>query len=56
LSSSLVSKNIKITVLRTIILLVLDGYEAGFLSLREEHRVNVFENRVLQKIFGHERD
>jgi len=26
------------------------------LTLREEHRLRVFKNRVLRKIFGHERD
>jgi hypothetical protein len=25
-------------------------------TLREEHRVRVFENRVLRRIFGHKRD
>jgi hypothetical protein len=27
-----------------------------FLTLREEHRLRVFENRVLRKIFGPKRD
>jgi len=26
------------------------------LTLREEHRLRVLKNRVLRKIFGHERD
>jgi len=26
------------------------------LTLREEHRLRVFKNRVLRKIVGHERD
>jgi hypothetical protein len=32
------------------------GYEAWPLSLREENRLRVFENRVLRKIFGAKRD
>jgi hypothetical protein len=28
----------------------------GFLTLREEHRLRVFENRVHRKIFGLKRD
>jgi hypothetical protein len=28
----------------------------GFVKLREEHRLRVFENRVLRRIFGPERD
>jgi hypothetical protein len=31
------------------------GVELG-LSLREEHRLRVFENRVLRRIFGPKRD
>ena len=41
---------------RTDILRVLYGYEAWCLILREEHRLKVFENRVLRKIFGPKRD
>jgi hypothetical protein len=38
---------------RTIILLVvLYGYETWSLTLREEHRLRVFENRALRRIFG----
>jgi hypothetical protein len=32
------------------------GYETLSLTLREEHRVSVFENRVLRRIFGPKRD
>jgi hypothetical protein len=32
------------------------GYETWFLTLREEHRLRVFENRVLRRIFGPKRD
>jgi hypothetical protein len=44
-------KNIEIY--RTVILsFVLYGREAWSLTLREEHRLRVFENRVLTRIFG----
>jgi len=56
LSSSLLSKNIKIKIYRTIILpVVLYGCETWSLTLREERRLRVFENRVL-RIFGPKRD
>jgi hypothetical protein len=35
---------------------VLYGCETLSLALREEHRLRVFENRVLRKIFGPKRD
>jgi hypothetical protein len=57
LSSSLLSKNIKIKVYRNIILpFVLYGCESWSLTLREECRLRVFENRVLRRIFGPKRD
>ena len=57
LSSSLLSKNLKIKIYRTIILpAVLYGCETWSLTLREEHRLRVFENRVLRRIFGPKRD
>jgi hypothetical protein len=34
----------------------LNGYETWSLILREEHRLRVFENRVLRRIFGPKRD
>jgi hypothetical protein len=52
LYSSLLSKNIKITIYRTIILPVLYVCETWSLTLREEHRLRVFENRVLRKYLG----
>jgi hypothetical protein len=56
LSFSLLSKNIKIKIYRTIILpVVLYGCETWFLASREEHGLRVFENRV-RKIFGPKRD
>jgi hypothetical protein len=57
LSSSLLSKNAKIKIYRTTILpVVLYGCETWSLTLREEHRLRVFENRVLRRIFGPKRD
>jgi len=57
LSSSLLSKNLKIKIYRTIILpVVLYGCETWSLTLREERRLRVFENRVLRRIFGPNRD
>jgi hypothetical protein len=57
LSSRLLSNNIKIRIYKTIILpLVLYAYETWSLTLREEHRLRVFENRVLRRIFGPKRD
>jgi hypothetical protein len=35
---------------------VLYGCETWSLTLREEHRLTVFENRVLRRIFGPKRD
>jgi hypothetical protein len=41
----------------TVILPVgLYGYETRSLALGEEHRLRVFENRVLRKIFGPKRE
>jgi len=57
LSSSLLSKNIKIKVYRIIILpVVLYGCETWSLTLWEEHRLRAFENRALRRIFGPKRD
>jgi len=53
LSSSLLSKNIKIKIYRTIILpVVFYGCETWSLTLREELRLRMVENRVLRSIFG----
>src|SRR5215469_17938817 len=50
-------KNIKIKVYRTIILpVVLYGCQTWSLKMREERRLRVFENRVLRRVFGPERD
>jgi hypothetical protein len=57
LSSRLLSKNTKISAYRTIILPeVLYGCETWSLTLKEEQRLRVLENRVLRKIFGPKRD
>jgi hypothetical protein len=32
------------------------GFETWLLTLREEHRLRVFENRMLRRIFGPKRD
>jgi hypothetical protein len=48
---------VKIKIYKTIILLVvLYGCETLSPTLREEHRLRVFENRVLRRIFGPKRD
>jgi hypothetical protein len=53
----LLSKNTKIKIYRTIILsVVLYGCESWSLTLREEHRLRVFENGLLRRIFGPKRD
>jgi len=57
LSSRLLSKNLKIKVYRTIILpVVLYGCETWSLTLTEERRLRLFENRVLRRVFGPKRD
>ncbi|KAJ4445733.1 hypothetical protein ANN_12418 [Periplaneta americana] len=57
LSSSLLSKNLKVRIYKTVILpVVLYGCETWTRTLREEHRLKVFENKVLRKIFGAKRD
>jgi hypothetical protein len=57
LFSHLLSKNVKFTIYKTIILhVVLYGCETWSLAVREEHKLRVFENRVLKIIFGPKRD
>ena len=54
---SLLPKKLKIKTYRTIILpVVLYGCETWSLTFREERRLRVFENRVLRRVFGAERD
>jgi hypothetical protein len=57
LSSCLLSKNVKIGIYKTIILpVVLYGCETWSLILKEEHKLRVFENRLLRRIFGRKKD
>jgi hypothetical protein len=47
----------KIKIYKTVILpVVLYGRETWSFTLREEHRLRVFENRVLRRIFGPKRE
>ena len=56
LSFSLLSKNIKIKIYRTINLpVVLCGCGTWLLTLKEEHKQRVFDSRVLRRIFGPKR-
>jgi hypothetical protein len=51
------SKNLKIRIYKTIILpVVLFGCEIWSHSSREEHRLRLFEIKVLRRIFGTKRD
>jgi hypothetical protein len=53
LSSRLLSRNVKVKIYKSITpQAVLYGCETWSLTLREEHRLRVFENRVLKRIFG----
>jgi hypothetical protein len=55
--TTLLSKNLKVKIHRTIILsVVLYGCEAWSLTLREECRLKVFENRVLRRVSGTKRN
>jgi hypothetical protein len=57
MSFDLLSKNLKIRIYKTVILLVfLYGCETWSLTLREEHRLRVFEKRERRKIIGPMRD
>jgi hypothetical protein len=57
LTTTLLSKNVRIKIYQTIIIpMVLYGCETWSLTVREEHRLRVFENRVLRKIFEPKRD
>jgi hypothetical protein len=53
LSSRLLCWNVKVKIYKTTILPVaLYGCETWSVTLKEEHRLRVFENRVLRGIFG----
>jgi hypothetical protein len=57
LSFRLLSKNLKIRIYKTIILpVVLYGSGTLSLTLRDKHRLRMFENRVLRRIFGPKRN
>jgi len=57
LSKILISKYIKIKIYRTIIFpIVFYGCETWLLTLREEHKLRFFKNRVLRIIFVPKRD
>jgi hypothetical protein len=57
LSSRFLPKKKKIRVYRTVILsVVLYGCETWSLTLREEQRLRMLENRVMRRIFGPKRD
>jgi hypothetical protein len=57
LSSCLLSRNVKVKVHKTIILpAVLHGCDTWSLTVREERRLRVFENRVLRRIIGPKSD
>jgi len=57
ISSSLLSKKLITKIYRTIMLpVVLYGCGTWSLTLRDERRLRVFENRVLRRVFGSKRD
>jgi hypothetical protein len=56
-SSCLFSRNVNVKIYKTITLpVVLYGIEIWSLTSSEEHRLRVFENRILRRIFGPKRD
>jgi hypothetical protein len=57
LSSRLLSKIIKVRIYKNIVLpVVLIGFETWSLTLREEHRLTVSENRMLRRISSPKED
>jgi hypothetical protein len=57
LSSCLLSRNVKVKIYKTIILpVVLHECETWSLTLREEYRLGVFENKVLRRLIGPKKD
>jgi hypothetical protein len=53
----MLSINVRIRMYKTLILpVVLYGCETLCLTLKEEHRLRVFENRMLRRIFESRRD
>jgi hypothetical protein len=52
LSSRLLSKNVEVRIHKTIILpVVLYGCQTWSPTVREEHKLRMFENRLLKRIF-----
>jgi hypothetical protein len=57
LSSRLISNNLKIKIYKTVVLpVVLYGCHTWSITFGEEHRLRVFENRILRKIFRPKRE
>jgi hypothetical protein len=57
LSCRLLSRNVKVKIYKTIILpVIMYGCETWSVTLKTEHRLKVFENRVLRRMFGTKRD
>jgi hypothetical protein len=57
LSSHVLSKNLKVKIQEDIILpVVFYGCETWSVTLKEEYRLSVFENMVLRRIFGPNRE
>ena len=53
----LLTRNLKVKIYKTIILpVVLYGCDTWSLTLREEHRLKISQNRLLRRIFGPKRD
>jgi hypothetical protein len=53
LSSRLLSVNVNIRIYKTFV--VLYGYKTLYLTVWKEHRLEVFESRVLRRVFGLEK-
>lgn len=57
LTSRLISRKLKLKIYRTVILpVILYGCESWSTTLADEHKLRVFENKVLRKIYGPKRD
>jgi hypothetical protein len=55
-SFHLISENVTTTAYKSVILLnVLYGFESRFLTVKEQHRLNVHEDRTLRRISGPKR-
>jgi len=56
LPSQLISRKLKLKIYRTVILpVILYGCESWSRTLSDEHKLRVFENKVLRKIYGPKR-